>query len=127
MAIKLTDAFLRKLIREERAKLGMGDMKDVSDTKADELDADELGSDKALENPVDHMKALKIRENAFIDALVKLREAKKAKAKKAKKESQDKKKKAAAKKKKSVKMNESQLIEAIEQTRKKIQMLETKK
>ena len=108
--VKLTDSLLRRIIAEEKAKLikeGFGKMGDVEDSEADELDADEYGTDKALEQPIDHMKALKIREGAFMEALVKLAEAK-SKAKKSKeadkkkadaKKAADKKKAEAAKKK----------------------------
>lgn len=143
MAVKLTDKLLRQIIKEERAKLGMGPMRDVEDVAdAEELDADELGTDKSLEQPVDHMKALKIREAAFKEAIVKLAEAKAKKAAKKKDEAAKKKaksKKPAAKKesakgkkkmplkKESIRMNESQLLEALASTRRKIRLLGTKK
>ena len=116
--VKLTDSLLRKLIREEKKKLresSFGKEKPADKVKAEELDADEYGSDKSLENPLDHMKALKIRENALIDALIKLQEAKKARAKKAKTETKKR-----GIKVETVKMNEKQLIEALRNTRKRI-------
>ena len=58
--MKLTSKVLKKIIEEEVAKFG--DMSDVEDVKADELDADEYGSDKSLEKKIDYIKALKIEE-----------------------------------------------------------------
>ncbi len=147
--VKLTDKLLRRIIAEEKAKLakeGFGKMEPVEDRAddAEELGADELGTDKALEQPIDHMKALKIREAAFVEALVKIAEAKQKRAK-AKKEADKKKpaakKKAPAKKeaqqkgkdkkpakkgvkKESVRMNEEQLVEALNACRAKIALVE---
>jgi hypothetical protein len=59
--MKLTSELLKKIIAEEVAKFG--DMGDVEDVKADEVDADEHGSDRALEKKVDYIKALKIEES----------------------------------------------------------------
>mgnify|MGYP003349453471 CR=1 FL=1 len=59
--MKLTNDLLKKIIMEEVAKFGA--VRDVEDVKADEIDADEHGSDKALEKKIDYMKALKIEEN----------------------------------------------------------------
>lgn len=59
--MKLTSELLKKIIAEEVAKFG--DMGDVEDVKADEVDADEHGSDKALEKKIDYIKALKIEES----------------------------------------------------------------
>jgi hypothetical protein len=59
--MKLTSNLLKKIIMEEVAKFG--DMGDVEDVKAVEVDADEHGSDKALEKKIDYIKALKIEEN----------------------------------------------------------------
>jgi len=68
--MKLTSELLKKIIEEEVAKFG--DMKDVEDVKADELDADELGSDKALEKKIDYIKALKIEETRLRNRLKKI-------------------------------------------------------
>lgn len=61
--MKLTSQLLKKIIAEEVAKFG--DMESTSDRAADaeELEADELGSDKALEKKIDYIKALKIEES----------------------------------------------------------------
>lgn len=71
--MKLTSQLLKKIIAEEVAKFG--EMQDVEDVKAEELDADELGSDKALEKKVDYLKALKIEENRLRNRLKKIVEA----------------------------------------------------
>lgn len=59
--MKLTPAILRKIVLEESEKL-TGKADDVEDTKATEVDADELGTDKVLEKPKDFMKMLDIKE-----------------------------------------------------------------
>lgn len=61
--MKLTSQLLKKIIAEEVAKFG--DMEATTDRAkdAEELDADELGSDKALEKKIDYIKALKIEES----------------------------------------------------------------
>jgi len=68
--MKLTSELLKKIIAEEVAKFG--EMGDVEDVEADELDADELGSDKALEKKIDYMKALKIEETRLRNRLKKI-------------------------------------------------------
>lgn len=151
--VKLTRKLLERIIKEERQKLHetFGKPEDVEKRANDteEVEADEYGTDKTLENPIDHMKALKIREAAFVAALVKLSEArtksksskkdeaakkkaadkKKAddKKAKAKKEAQDKAKKSKKNESvRSVKMNEAQLVEALQTTRAKIELLKSK-
>jgi hypothetical protein len=59
--MKLTNELLKKIIMEEVAKFGA--VRDVEDVEAEEVDADEHGSDKALEKKIDYIKALKIEEN----------------------------------------------------------------
>lgn len=61
--MKLTSNLLKKIIMEEVAKFG--DMETTEDRAkdAEELGADEFGSDKSLEKKIDYMKALKIEEN----------------------------------------------------------------
>ncbi len=60
--MKLTPAFLRKIVLEESAKLS-GKTEDVEDTKATEVEADEHGTDKTHEKkPVDWQKVLDIKE-----------------------------------------------------------------
>jgi len=68
--MKLTSELLKKIIEEEVAKFG--DMKDVEDVKAEEVDADEHGSDKALEKKIDYIKALKIEETRLRNRLKKI-------------------------------------------------------
>ena len=60
--MKLTNTMLRKIILDEVSKFG--DMESTEDRAKDteELDADEVGSEKALEKTIDYMKALKIEE-----------------------------------------------------------------
>jgi len=70
--MKLTNSLLKKIIMQEVAKFGAE--RDVEDTKAAEVDADEYGSDKALEKKIDYMKALKIEENRLRRRLLKLAE-----------------------------------------------------
>ncbi len=71
--MKLTSELLKKIIAEEVAKFG--EMGDVEDVKAEELDADELGSDKALEKKIDYIKALKIEETRLRNRLKTIAEA----------------------------------------------------
>lgn len=75
--MKLTSQMLKKIIEEEVAKFG--DMESTEDRAKDavELDADELGSEKAHELSVDFMKALKIEENRLRRRLQKINEIKK--------------------------------------------------
>jgi hypothetical protein len=71
--MKLTSQMLKKIIMEEVAKFG--DMEDVEDVKATEVDADEFGTDKALEKKLDYMKALKIEEGRLRRRIEKIAEA----------------------------------------------------
>lgn len=70
--MKLTSQLLKKIIAEEVAKFG--DMESTEDRAADaeELDADELGSDKALEKKIDYIKALKVEETRLRRRLQKI-------------------------------------------------------
>lgn len=72
--MKLTNRLLRRIIEEEVAKFG--DMEDVESRAKDteELDADEFGSDKALEKKIDYIKALKIEETRIRRRLNKISE-----------------------------------------------------
>lgn len=74
--MKLTSKLLRKIIEEEVAKFG--DMESTEDRAKDteELDADELGSDKAHAKSLDFMKALKIEENRLRRRLAQIQETK---------------------------------------------------
>lgn len=75
--MKLTSKLLKQIIEEEVAKFG--DMESTEDRAKDavELDADELGSDKAHELSIDFMKALKIEESRLRKRLLKITEMKK--------------------------------------------------
>lgn len=79
--VKLTPALLRNIIEEEVGKFG--GMEDVEKREKDteEVDADELGSDKALDKHIDFMKALKIEEARLHRRLLKVQEAKQRAAK----------------------------------------------
>lgn len=70
--MKLTSQLLKKIIAEEVAKFG--DMESTEDRASDaaELDADEFGSDKALEKKIDYIKALKIEESRLRNRLKKI-------------------------------------------------------
>jgi len=68
--MKLTSKLLKQIIEEEVAKFGS--MDDVEDVEAEEVDADEHGSDKALEKKIDYIKALKIEESRLRDRLKKI-------------------------------------------------------
>lgn len=75
--MKLTNSLLKKIIEEEVAKFG--DMESTEDRAkdADELDADEFGSDKSLEKKLDFIKALKIEENRLRNRIAKITETRK--------------------------------------------------
>jgi len=75
--MKLTSRLLKQIIEEEVAKFG--DMESTEDRAKDteELDADELGSDKSHELSIDFMKALKIEESRLRRRLQKINEIKK--------------------------------------------------
>lgn len=77
--MKLTSHLLKKIIMEELGKFGK--MEDVEDVEAEEIDADEHGSDKALEKKIDYMKALKIEENRLRRRLNKVVETRRRVAK----------------------------------------------
>lgn len=72
--MKLTNRLLRRIIEEEVSKFG--NMEDVESRAKDteELDADEFGSDKALEKKIDYIKALKIEETRIRRRLNKISE-----------------------------------------------------
>jgi len=62
---------------EEVAKFGEMESTEDRAKEADEVDADELGSDKSLEKKIDYMKALKIEENRLRRRLDKVVETRK--------------------------------------------------
>jgi hypothetical protein len=70
--MKLTSELLKRMIMQEAAKFGA--MRSTEDAEADELDADEFGSDKALEKKIDYIKALKIEEARLRRRLAKISE-----------------------------------------------------
>lgn len=70
--MKLTSRLLKRMIMQEAAKFGA--MRDAEDVTADELDADEFGSDKSLEKKIDYIKALKIEEARLRRRLAKISE-----------------------------------------------------
>ncbi len=76
--MKLTSKLLKQIIEEEVSKFG--DMESTEDRAKDavELDADELGSDKAHELSIDFIKALKIEETRLRRRLQKITEMKKS-------------------------------------------------
>ena len=75
--MKLTSNLLKKIIMEEVAKFGEMESTEDRAKDADEVDADEFGSDKSLEKKIDHMKALKIDENRLRRRLDKVVETRK--------------------------------------------------
>lgn len=62
---------------EEVAKFGEMESTEDRAKEADEVDADEFGSDKSLEKKIDYMKALKIEENRLRRRLDKVVETRK--------------------------------------------------
>ncbi len=75
--MKLTSNLLKKIIMEEVAKFGEMESTEDRAKDADEVDADEFGSDKSLEKKIDYMKALKIEENRLRRRLDKVVETRK--------------------------------------------------
>jgi hypothetical protein len=72
---KLTSALLRKIVKEEMANFGAEEPTEDRAEDSVEVDADELGTDKALDNHIDYVKALKIEEGRLNRRLIKVREA----------------------------------------------------
>lgn len=72
--MKLTNRLLRRIIEEEVAKFGDMESTEKRAKDTEELDADEMGSEKALEKKIDFMKALKIEENRLRRRLAKITE-----------------------------------------------------
>ncbi len=75
---KLTPAVLRKLVLRETLS---GELESTEGVKADEVDADELGTEKALAKDIDHAKVLKLEETRLRRRLRKIQEARKKVAK----------------------------------------------
>jgi len=67
--LKLTPALLRRIVREERARIVAEAKKKVRESEissdATEVDADGYGTDKALEKKVDHAKAAGVKNEAI--------------------------------------------------------------
>lgn len=72
--MKLTSQLLKKIIAEEVEKFGEMESTEDRAAEAEELDADELGSDDALEKKIDYIKALKIEETRLRLRLKKIME-----------------------------------------------------
>jgi len=70
--MKLTSNLLRKIIAEEVAKFGDMESTEERASDAEEVAADEFGSDKALEKKIDYIKALKIEETRLRNRLKKI-------------------------------------------------------
>lgn len=71
---KLTPAVLRKLVLKETLS---GIAEPVENVSAEEVDADELGTSKALAKDIDHAKVLKLEEQRLSRRIRKVREARK--------------------------------------------------
>jgi len=73
--MKLTSDMLKKIIKEEAAKLKSEPVKDTDvASKADETDADEYAD--SVEKHVDFVKALKLEETRITKRLKKIKEQK---------------------------------------------------
>lgn len=75
--MKLTSQLLKQIIMEEVAKFGEMESTEDRAKDAEEVDADEFGSDKSLEKKLDYMKALKIEEGRLRRRLEKVVETRK--------------------------------------------------
>lgn len=71
---KLTPSVLRKLVLRETLS---GEADPVENVHAEEVDADELGTSKALAKDIDHAKVLKLEERRLVKRLRKIKEARK--------------------------------------------------
>lgn len=76
--MKLTNTILRRIIEEEIAKFGEMESTEDRAKDADEVDADEYGTDKAKEKQIDFMKALKIEEARLRRRLIKITETRRS-------------------------------------------------
>lgn len=70
--MRLTNALLKKMIREEAAKFGDMESTEERAKDADEVEADEFAG--SLEKKIDYIKALKIEETRLRRRLRKLAE-----------------------------------------------------
>jgi DNA polymerase III delta prime subunit len=71
---KLTPSVLRKLVLRETLS---GEVDPIEDVHAEEVDADEHGTSKALAKDIDHAKVLKLEERRLVKRLRKIKEARK--------------------------------------------------
>ena len=69
---KLTPAVLRKIVLKETLS---GVAEPVENVSAEEVDADELGTSKALAKDIDHAKVLKLEEKRLVKRLKRVQEA----------------------------------------------------
>lgn len=74
--MKLTSRLLKKIIEEEVSKFGEMESTEDRAKSTEEVDADEQGSDKALEKKINYVKALKIEERRLYNRLKKIVEVK---------------------------------------------------
>lgn len=78
--MKLTPALLRRIVREEKARIVAEAKKKVRESEissdATEVDADGFGKDNALEKKVDHAKAAGVKNEAVRLEQLTLEEAK---------------------------------------------------
>jgi hypothetical protein len=74
--MKLTSRLLKRIIEEEMAKFGEMQSTESRAKEAEEIDADEFGTDKAKEKTIDFIKALKIEESRLRRRLAKIQETK---------------------------------------------------
>ena len=77
--MKLTSNLLKRIVQEEvtkakRVKEAFGKMKDADSEPADEVEADELGTDKTLEKKIDYAKALKVEAKRLARRLARVNE-----------------------------------------------------
>jgi hypothetical protein len=78
--MKLTSNILKSIVAEEVAKFKAAKSTEDAAVDAEEVDADGYGD--ALENHIDHYKALGLEETRLIKRLARIHEAKKVAAKK---------------------------------------------
>ena len=71
---KLTPSVLRQMVLKETLS---GELEPTEDVHAEEVDADELGTTKALAKDIDHAKVLKLEEKRLAKRLRKVKEARK--------------------------------------------------
>ena len=75
--MKLTARMLKQIIAEEVSKFGNVESTEDRAEDTEELDADEIGSEKALAHKIDYVKALKLEETRLLQRLKKISETRK--------------------------------------------------